>query len=175
MAMFSAVLFLWILDATSILRFRSEWVSRSVYGAAIASILGTSVGVYRDAFADSKYPYDGLWDVTIIQTGQTSPLTQHRFLMGYSRRGETYWGLSDTHLTAVSPSSAQATTTPVWIEVTDFLPGQKRMIVEMHCGLELTLLKIESLTLRDHATGITGTTEKKDSKPQYEITFQRPK
>src|SRR5436309_1899649 len=49
MAMFSAVLFLWILDATEILPFRAAWVSKSVYGAAIVSVLGTSVAVYRDA------------------------------------------------------------------------------------------------------------------------------
>src|SRR5438046_1468148 len=49
MSLFSAVIFLWILDATSVLRFRSEWVSRSVYGAAIVSVLGTSVAVYQDA------------------------------------------------------------------------------------------------------------------------------
>jgi hypothetical protein len=38
MALFSAVLYLWILDATSILPFRSPWVSSSVYGAAIVSV-----------------------------------------------------------------------------------------------------------------------------------------
>src|ERR1022692_5321363 len=58
-SLFSSVVFLWILDSTSILRFRSEWVSRSVYGAAIVSVLGTSVAVYKDAFAAKAYPYEG--------------------------------------------------------------------------------------------------------------------
>jgi hypothetical protein len=57
--LFSSLLFLWIMDAVSILRFRAEWVSKSVYGAAIVSILGTSVGVYQQAFSENKYPYEG--------------------------------------------------------------------------------------------------------------------
>ena len=55
---FSSVVCLWLLDAVSILRFRSEWVSRSVWGAAIVSILGTGVGVFQGAFAERKYPYE---------------------------------------------------------------------------------------------------------------------
>ena len=58
-ALFSSVLFLWIMDATSVLKFRSEWISKSVYGAAIASILGTSVAVYTDVLVERKYPYEG--------------------------------------------------------------------------------------------------------------------
>ena len=64
-ALFSSVLFLWILDATSVLRFRSEWIGKSIYGAAIASIIGTSVAVYSDAFSERKYPYEGRWEISI--------------------------------------------------------------------------------------------------------------
>ena len=60
-SLFSSVLFLWILDATSILKFRSEWISKSIYGAAIVSVIGTSVGVYKDYFDQNKYPYSGKW------------------------------------------------------------------------------------------------------------------
>ena len=49
-ALFASVLFLWILDATDIMPFRAPWISKSVYGAAIVSILGTSVAVYKDYF-----------------------------------------------------------------------------------------------------------------------------
>lgn len=54
-ALFSSVLFLWILDATSLLTFRAAWMSKAIYGAAIVSVLGTSVGVYKDYFQGSKY------------------------------------------------------------------------------------------------------------------------
>jgi len=46
-ALFASVLFLWIMDATGILPFRAAWISKAVYGAAITSILGTSVAVYK--------------------------------------------------------------------------------------------------------------------------------
>src|SRR5258708_1191620 len=44
---FSSVLCLWILDAVNVLRFRSEWVARSIWTAAIVSVLGTGVGVFQ--------------------------------------------------------------------------------------------------------------------------------
>ena len=47
-ALFASVLFLWIMDATGLLPFRAAWISKAVYGAAITSILGTSVAVYKD-------------------------------------------------------------------------------------------------------------------------------
>ena len=95
MAMFSAVLFLWILDSTSLLRFRSPWVARSVYAAAITSILGTSVGVYRDAFNESKYPYDGLWEITVWQTSKSEPVAQRQLLMAFSKNPPFFRGFSD--------------------------------------------------------------------------------
>ncbi len=64
-SLFSGVVFLWILDATDIMRFRSEWVASSVYGAAIASCSWHQRRVYRDAFDSRKYPYEGAWDVVM--------------------------------------------------------------------------------------------------------------
>src|SRR5437763_1364461 len=65
-ALFSSVLFLWIMDATGILPFKAAWISKSVYGAAIVSVLGTSVGVYKDYFNARKYPYEGAWQIMLI-------------------------------------------------------------------------------------------------------------
>lgn len=56
---FLGVMVLWILDVTDMLLFRSAWVGRSIWLAAIASILGTSVGVYKDAFTEYARPFEG--------------------------------------------------------------------------------------------------------------------
>jgi hypothetical protein len=174
MALFSAVLFLWILDATSILPFRSPWVSRSVYGAAIVSVLGTSVAVYRDAFASSKYPYEGLWEVTISESGQTTPISQHRLLLGYSTSAETYWGFSDTRLASPESGNATMSTQPNWIEVTEFFPVDQRMVIEMHRGPELLLLRADKLTIRPRATYVHGEITTEDKKT-FGITMTRAK
>ena len=86
------VVFLWILDATSILRFRAEWISRSVYGAAIVSVLGTSVGVYQDAFNEQKYPFEGRWEVKVRKAEQTTFVANHTVVLAYSRTAKVYWG-----------------------------------------------------------------------------------
>src|SRR5580700_2617368 len=66
-ALFASVLFLWILDATGLMPFRAPWISKAVYGAAITSILGTSVAVYKDFFYANKYPFEGAWQATITK------------------------------------------------------------------------------------------------------------
>src|SRR5438876_504581 len=71
-ALFASVLFLWILDATSLLTFRASWMSKSVYGAAIVSILGTSVAVYKDYFTASPHQYEGVWLLTLRQKNDSS-------------------------------------------------------------------------------------------------------
>lgn len=69
-ALFSSVVFLWILDVTGVLPFKSGWVSKSVYGAAIASVLGTSVAVYSEYFSQRKHPYEGKWELTIQELAE---------------------------------------------------------------------------------------------------------
>jgi len=60
-ALFASILFLWILDAMNILRFRSPWVSRSVFTIGISAIITATVGIYKDAFTEHLHPFDGLW------------------------------------------------------------------------------------------------------------------
>lgn len=134
-SLFSSVVFLWILDATSILRFRSEWVSRSVYTAAIASVLGTSVGVYKDYFSPSKFPFEGAWKVTLVSG---SDAAEHTLLMAYSRDHDEYWGYSDI----TKPDSPAQTTALsdrcVWLELNSFTPDDGRITVICHSGHGVT-------------------------------------
>jgi hypothetical protein len=95
MGLFSSLLFLWIMDAVSILRFRAEWVSKSVYGAAITSILGTSVGVYQQAFSENKYPYEGRWNLSMIDGAQNTRIIDLDLAIVYSDRSDSYWGYSE--------------------------------------------------------------------------------
>jgi hypothetical protein len=84
-ALFSAVLFLWILDATNLMPFRAAWISKAVYGAAITSILGTSVAVYKDFFYADKYPFEGAWQVSIEKADDPTHPTETILLLSYSR------------------------------------------------------------------------------------------
>lgn len=73
---FASMLYLWVLDATATIKFRSEWISKGVYGVAIVSILGTSVGVYKDAF-QAPFLYQGEWLLT-VQDGAGNTLLARR-------------------------------------------------------------------------------------------------
>jgi hypothetical protein len=125
-SLFSGVVFLWVLDATSVLRFRSEWVSRSVYGAAIASILGTSVGVYKDSFSARREPYEGHWELSIHKTDPSSPLSTHySVLISYSNQANAYWGYSN-----YTPRANGSE--PVALEISDFDPIHLKLRLTMH-------------------------------------------
>ncbi len=124
-SLFSSVVFLWILDSTSILRFRSEWVSRSVYGAAIVSVLGTSVAVYKDAFATKAYPYEGRWQVTVSDPTSNKLIANHSVVLSFSDSAGEYWGYSE-FIPASSPSDRAA-----WVEVLSFLPDDGSLILRL--------------------------------------------
>ena len=124
-ALFSSVLFLWIMDATSILRFRSEWVSKSIYGAAIASIIGTSVAVYSDVFAERKYPYEGRWEITISLTDTQPSVLKHSAVIVFSKSAETYWGYCD-----YKPPTEDMAGKPSWVIIEDFNPKGGRVKFE---------------------------------------------
>jgi len=126
MSLFSAVVFLWILDAVSILRFRSAWVSRSVYGAAIASVLGTSVAVYQDSFAASKYPFQGAWEITILDAATSAVVADRRLALAYSDSSASYWGYSNVE-TAPTRAAGQA----IWLEVRHFRPTTKQISLRL--------------------------------------------
>ena len=93
-SVFASVIYLWILDVTNILTFRHQWISKSIYGAAIASILGSSVAVYKDFFDSEKYPLRGKWQVSVINSRNKS-LSQNELLIGYSENSDVYYGFSD--------------------------------------------------------------------------------
>jgi hypothetical protein len=92
-SLFSGVVFLWILDATAILRFRAEWIGKSVYGAAIVSVLGTSVAVYKNAFSERQYQYEGEWHIIIkpLNMQTESLIADHKIVLIYSQSADTYW------------------------------------------------------------------------------------
>ena len=172
MAMFSAVLFLWILDATEILPFRAAWVSKSVYGAAIVSVLGTSVAVYRDAFAESKYPYDGPWEITVWETSKPAPVAHHRLLLSYSRSRDAYWGFSDAQFPKDSDSSGAFRC--AWLEITDFSPEDKRIVFDMHDDASAISVRAEQIEIRPHAKYISGKRIESGTGVKYDFTLQRP-
>ncbi len=130
---FSSVVFLWILDAVSTLKFRAEWISKSVYGAAIVSILGTSAGVYKDAFSESKYPYEGRWELQVFdaepanQEASTAIFTTNSIALVYSTQSETYWGYSDYR----QPTSSDDIR-PVWAAIDDFNPDSGRIVLSVY-------------------------------------------
>jgi hypothetical protein len=119
MALFSSVLFLWIMDAINILQFRAAWISKSVYGAAIVSVLGTSVGVYKDYFNARKYPYEGAWQVVLSSNADSMHPTEFPVVLTYSESGGKYWGYSNL----ISKSQESA----LWAEVTEFVPEEKTL------------------------------------------------
>ena len=93
-ALFATVTYLWILDATNVLRFREKWVSQTVYGAVITSVLGTSAAVYSSALRDNSGPqYNGAWDLRLVQDGAV--IAAHHVLLVFSKNSESYWGRSD--------------------------------------------------------------------------------
>lgn len=94
-SLFASVIFLWILDATDILPFRKEWISKSIYGAAIASVLGSSVVVYKDLIATDKYPMRGKWEISVIDTQKNKSLSQNEILIGFSEISKVYYGFSN--------------------------------------------------------------------------------
>ncbi|MES2772927.1 MAG: hypothetical protein V4722_01995 [Bacteroidota bacterium] len=105
-ALFSSVLFLWILDATSILKFRSAWISKSIYGAAIVSVIGTSVGVYKDYFDPNKYPYSGKWIISVLNKNDSNFILNNNIALVYSEHSKLYWGYTDIQKNGVDSSVA---------------------------------------------------------------------
>ncbi len=124
MALFSSVLFLWIMDATSILPFRASWISKSVYGAAIMSVLGTSVAVYKDYFNTRKYPYEGAWNVVLTSNASPNSPIEFPVILTYSEAAGAYWGYSN--LVPKSQSSI------IWAEVTDLAPDEKALELKVY-------------------------------------------
>jgi hypothetical protein len=122
-SLFSGILFLWILDAVSILPFRSQWVSKSVYGAAIISILGTSVAVYKDFFAVRKYPFEGSWNLVYQDSNN---IKRANAIMMFSDQSGAYWGYSE-----FDNSDLKDGESIVWIKIDEFDPKDKEIRVQL--------------------------------------------
>jgi hypothetical protein len=106
MSLFGSVLFLWILDATSILKFRSKWVSRSVYSIGVASIISATIGIYKDAFSKHLHPFDGAWQMT-CWSGTGERLAEDQPVILYSNNGgKTYFGYSGCRLGKLVPTNS---------------------------------------------------------------------
>lgn len=120
--LFSSVLFLRILDATSLLTFRTAWMSKAIYGAAIASVIGTSVGVYKDYFESSKYPYDGVWHLSLKRSADAEPI-ECLLLVTYSKNAEKYWGYSNFATTVNADNKTKVT---YWFELIDYVPEERK-------------------------------------------------
>jgi hypothetical protein len=123
---FSSVICLWILDAVSVFKFRSEWVARSVWTAAIVSILGTGVGVFQGAFADRKYPYEGPWVVRVYSAVDKSFIAERQAVLIFSQSTESYWGYSETSL-VVPPDPNKALSA----EIIAFDPKKPRITIRL--------------------------------------------
>ena len=119
--MFASVLYLWVLDASSTIQFRSVWVSRAIYGAAIASILGTSVGVYKDAFVQDPFPFQGEWLMTVNGPTGSTLVARRPVSLAYSRATSVYWGYG------AAPTSAKADPDVKWVEVTALYPTKRHL------------------------------------------------
>ena len=111
---FSSTLCLWLMDAVSVLKFRSEWVSRGVWGAAIVSILSTGVGVFQGALSERKYQFEGKWEARFISKESGVSLAEVPLNLTYSISAETYWGFSKT---LIAPRQEESQ--PISIEIID--------------------------------------------------------
>jgi len=120
-AVFSSLLCLWLLDVSGVFPFRSAWVSRSVYGAAVVAILGTSVGVYQGAFSDRKHPLEGAWDVQV--SDKDGVVIAHRnVVLIHSESSDDYWGYSDY---------AAKDTGASWLEIKSLIPEAGTIAVRL--------------------------------------------
>jgi hypothetical protein len=123
-SLFAGVIFLWILDAVSILPFRSQWVSKSVYAAAIVSVLGTSVAVYADFFSSRKYPFEGAW---ALQYTDGDYVKRTNVIMMYSNQSRAYWGYSEFDDRDQKDKDAV-----IWIKIDDFDPKAAEIRLQLY-------------------------------------------
>lgn len=164
-SLFSGVVFLWIMDATSVLRFREGWVSKSIYGAAIASVLGTSVAVYKDAFESRKYPYEGRWEVSVTQSDTNKLLAERSLVLSYSDSAKVYWGYSDA-----IPEKNGESLKAAWLEVKQLTPDDGNIVMRLlfNDGSDLTLNQKLEIT-RD------GRVFNSPESQNYKISINRPR
>ncbi|MBB4373469.1 hypothetical protein GGD63_006292 [Bradyrhizobium sp. cir1] len=97
--LFSAIVYLWTLHATSIVPFRDPWMSKSIFGAAIVAILGTCTAAVATQLSASPHPREGTWE---IRLRRVDPNTQNRscvwdgkIILAYSSSRSSYVGYAE--------------------------------------------------------------------------------
>jgi hypothetical protein len=152
-SLFASVVYLWILDATNILPFREKWISRSIYGAAIASVLGTSVGVYKDYFQVDKYPLRGKWMLTMVDSTHFN--AENDLVLEYSLTSKVYYGFTNINYAALKDTSRSVfigaevlglSTEDETIRVTFFKKGGDKTAIMSNFSInkEGTLLRVDT-------------------------------
>jgi hypothetical protein len=163
---FSSVVCLWILDAVSVLTFRSKWVARSIWTAAIVSILGTGVGIFQGALAERKYPYEGAWVVRVYSPVNKSFVAERQAVLIYSQSTDSYWGYSETSI-ATPPDPNKS----ISVEVVAFDPKKPRVTLRLLFADGKQTILEQGLTSEQKGirflSGATGT--------DIAITLSRPR
>jgi len=128
---FASVIYLWILDATSILPFRSPWTSKAVWMVAISTILSTSAAIYRGYFAEDRYPYQGVWEVTYQDNSIQFTLPT---VISYSESSSTYQGYTGIQKvpTGIRYFNGGDCSQYFSIEIVDFNPDKNYIIFRRH-------------------------------------------
>lgn len=164
-SLFASVIYLWILDATGILIFRKEWISKSVYGGAIVSVLGTSVAVYKDYFDEDKYPLRGKWGISIIDKSKNL-LSENELIMGYSKNSSVYYGFSN-----FIPHSSD-TSFISYVEVKKLSPDDNYIIYQLgHSNGRVEAFK-NSFTLSKNLSQILINAD--STSANYSVVISRP-
>ncbi|MEA5402601.1 hypothetical protein VB776_06730 [Arcicella sp. DC2W] len=128
---FASVMYLWILDVTSILPFRSQWISKAVWTVAISTILSTSAAIYRGYFVEDRYPYQGVWEVTYQDNSIQITLPT---VISYSESSSTYQGYTGVQKIRTGIRYFNGGDCPQYfsIEIVDFNPDKNYIIFRRH-------------------------------------------
>ncbi len=171
-AVFSSTVCFWLLDAIGIIKFENKTLRNSIWTAAIVSILGTSVGVYRGAFSERKYPQEGGWNLrlTFLPTSQT--IAECSVVLIYSETGGYYWGYSN-----LSPPNSFAATQEsgpehiFWIEVTEFASDSGRISLRLFGAGGQEIQTIDASIKQDASGHLFETSE--GSGGNYRVSLTR--
>jgi hypothetical protein len=154
--MFASVLYLWILDASSTINFRSKWISTGVYGAAIVSIMGTSVGVYAEAFGQQPFPFQGEWLLTVQDSAAEKTLiSQRSTVLAYSETTGVYWGYS------AAPDPLKNGPDTNWVEVTAFDPTSQSVELRIRNSVGLDEVVKATIAETQPRTAFSSATDDK--------------
>jgi len=164
-SLFASVIYLWILDATNVLKFRSEWVSKSIYGAAIASVIGTSVGVYKDYFQQDKYPLRGKWQIVLTLPSKHSIIATNEINLSFSENSKTYYGYSNINKDALKDSS-----TAIAVEIQNLDLNKESILFSAFYSNGSLEIFSDSIGINDARTTITLSSKRMP----YELTLSRP-